>query len=242
MASLSHHDIPFVNIVYQVELLGVSKGKDQLDESDRMRIQQAARSLAAHNPPGSLVCLDIECWHLFDVSPQQLEESATKYLTVLQWFKSAAPSLKVGYYGVVPVADYKLRRNNPQRVASWYEENRAVARIGEAADIICPSLYTYTDPAEWEWEAKTSIRYAQRFHKPVLPFVWPQREVTGYPFMDGQTWLRELQVLDRLGADGVIIWGLQGFEVDERSDWWQKTLMYLNSQDRSVGPQREDRK
>lgn len=230
MAALSHHPVPFVHVVGQVELLGVGKGKDNLDDKDRARIQKIANKWNTSDP-GSIVCLDIECWKLTDVSTQQLEENAEKYLTVLKWFKSAAPSLKVGYYGVCPVADFLLRKNKPDRLAHWLEENRYTERVGNAADIVCPSLYTYSDAAEWAWEAETNVRYAKRFHKPVLAFVWPQYETNSYPFKDGQTWLHELQLLDRLGADGAIVWGISGFVVNPQSGWWKSTLLYLSGQD-----------
>ncbi len=71
-------------------------------------------------------------------------QSIQKYRTVIKWFKAPSPSLKVGFYGVVPIRDYwvSLQEGTP-RYATWQKENDGVASIGKLADVLFPQFIPF---------------------------------------------------------------------------------------------------
>lgn len=65
-----------------------------------LAVQDVARKA---NTQDHLIVLDIEHWRMIG-TPELVEESLNKYLTVLEWFRKDA--LPIGYYGLPVGRDY----------------------------------------------------------------------------------------------------------------------------------------
>ena len=76
------------------------KQSEHLPEKETVqRVAREAQAKSGH------VVIDIEHWPLKGDS-SEVQNSLSKYMTVLQWFKEAAPGVAVGYYGAPPLRDY----------------------------------------------------------------------------------------------------------------------------------------
>src|ERR1043166_469045 len=70
-------------------------GPDWHKHADRLPDLQAVQAVAREaQQKGHAVVLDIEHWPLKG-SPDSVRDSLTKYMTVLEWFRAAAPGLSV---------------------------------------------------------------------------------------------------------------------------------------------------
>src|SRR5262245_32081621 len=119
-------------------------GPDWTKQADRLPDLQAVQAVArAAQQKGHGVVLDIEHWPLTG-SPDVVHNSLTKYMTMLDWFRAAAPGLSVGYYGAPPVRDYwrAMKETSTQEYQSWREENDQLRSLAGAVDVLFPSLYT----------------------------------------------------------------------------------------------------
>ena len=159
-------------------------GPDWNKHADRLPDLQAVQAVAREaQQKGHVVVLDIELWPL-NGPPDSVRDSLTKYMTVLEWFREAAPGLSVGYYGAPPVRDYwrAIKDTSSQERQSWMEENDQLRSLAGAVDVLFPSLYTfYPDQAGWKKYAIAQIEEARRYGggKPVYVFLWPQyHEIT----------------------------------------------------------------
>jgi hypothetical protein len=65
-------------------------------------VRQVARTARSN---GRIAIIDIEHWKLRG-EETIVNESVTKYATVLQWFHDATSEVLVGYYGLPPIRDY----------------------------------------------------------------------------------------------------------------------------------------
>ncbi len=206
---LTQFGLKTITVVYPAFMWDGDKGPDPVSLPDRGRI--AAFAQIANQSTGILV-VDIEHWPLTG-GADAVAESIQKYQTVIKWFKAPSPSLKVGFYGVVPIRDYwdSLQEGTP-RYATWQKENDGVASIGKLADVLFPSIYTfYEDRNGWSQYALAQIREARRHAdgKPVYVFLWPQyhesNKKLANTFLPGDYWRMELDTA-RKYADGVVIW------------------------------------
>ncbi len=81
-------------------------GPDWYKQADRLPPIESVQTVARQaQQKGAPVVLDIEHWPL-EGSPDVVQSSLQKYMTVLTWFQNAAPGLSVGYYGAPPIRDY----------------------------------------------------------------------------------------------------------------------------------------
>ena len=205
---------------------------------DRQAVQAAAREA---QQKGHAVVLDIEHWPLKG-SLDSVNDSVTKYMTVLEWFRAAAPDLPVGYYGAPPLRDYWRAINNPshQERRTWMVENDQIRLLAKSVDALFPSLYTfYLDQVGWKKYAIAQIEEARRYGngKPVYVFLWPQyhdsNRILGGHFLPEDYWLLELETAKQY-ADGIVIWGGWGADNrpakwDENAVWWGKTKEFMAS-------------
>ena len=194
---------------------------------------QAAARVAQQK--GHRVMIDIEHWPL-NGAPDAVLNSLTKYLTVLRWFRNAAPGLSVGFYGGPPIIDYWRAVKGPssQEYQSWMGENNQLYPLTRAVDVIFPSAYTfYSDQAGWKKYAIAQIMEARRIGegKPVYVFLWPQYHesnlVLGGSYLPPDYWLFELETAKKF-ADGIVIWGGVG-QWDEQAPWWGKTKEFMKT-------------
>lgn len=203
-------------------------------------VQAAARD--AHLK-GHRVVLDIEHWPL-EGSPSVVQESLSKYLRVLSWFRDAAPGLSLGYYGAPPLHDYwrAIKDIGSQERQSWSAANDQTRSLAGAVDAFYPSLYTfYPDQAGWKKYAIAQIEEARRHTggKPVYVFLWAQYHdsnstLRGH-YLPADYWRLQLDTA-RQYADGIVIWGGWGSDDrpakwDENATWWKVTKEFMNSGD-----------
>lgn len=161
-------------------------------------------------------------------------------MTVLQWFKEAAPGLVVGYYGAPPLRDYWKSLSSPasKEWASFAKENDQMRPLAGSVDILFPSLYTfYTDRGGWVRYAYAQIAEARRYGngKPVYVFLWPQFHESN-PSLKGaylpvDFWRLQLQMAKQY-ADGIVIWGGWGsnngpVKWDNNAAWWRVTKEFM---------------
>lgn len=202
---------------------------------DKSIVERVAGEAKAKNIP---VVIDIEHWPL-DSASNQVGASLSKYMTVLQWFKDAAPGLAVGYYGAPPLRDYWKSLKSPTSTewASFARENDALRPLAGAVDLLFPSLYTfYTDRGGWVRYAYAQIAEARRYAngKPVYVFLWPQYHESNPSlkgaYLPADFWRLELQMA-RQYADGIVIWGGWSgngpVKWDDKAAWWKVTKEFM---------------
>lgn len=212
--------------------------KDVTKLPDKASVQRLAREAGAKSRS---VVIDIEHWPVKGDS-DQVQESVSKYMTVLQWFKEAAPELLVGYYGVPPLRDYwrAIRPPTSKEWQSYSEDNDRLKPLARVVDLLFPSLYTfYTDQGGWVRYAYGQIAEARRCAngKPVYVFLWPQyhdsnRELKG-TYLANDYWRLELETAKQY-ADGIILWGGWGnnnrpAKWDEDAGWWKVTKEFMKT-------------
>jgi len=218
-------------------------GPDWYKHADWLPDLHAVQAVAREaQQKGHVVVLDIEHWPLKG-SPDSVRDSQTKYMTVLEWFRKAAPGLSVGYYGAPPLHEYwrAIKDTSNEERRSWMEENDQVRSLAGAVDILFPSLYTfYPDQAGWMKYAIAQIDEARRYGtgKPVYVFLWPQyhesNRILGGHFLPADYWLLELETAKKY-ADGIVIWDGWGSDNrpakwDDSASWWEKTKEFMGTQ------------
>ncbi len=223
-----------------------SFGSDWYKQADSLPDLQAVQAVARDaQQKGHVVVLDIEHWPLRG-SPDSAQDSLRKYMTVLQWFRAAAPGFSVGYYGAPPIQDYwrAIKEASSQEHRAWMAENNRVRSLAGAVDVLFPSLYTfYTDQAGWKRYAIAQIEEARRYGngKPVYVFLWPQyhdsNRILESRFLPEDYWLLELETAKKY-ADGIVIWGGWGSDNrpakwDENATWWKITKEFMKSREQS---------
>lgn len=231
---LSQYRIQPITITY-VNTFGNDWFKNAARLPDKASVQKIAREAQAKRSP---VVIDIEHWPLHG-NPSQVRDSLSKYMTVLQWFKEAAPGLAVGYYGAPPLNDYwkSLKSPTSKEWASFAAENDRLKPLAGAVDILFPSLYTfYTDRGGWVRYAYAQVAEARRNGKgkPVYVFLWPQYHDSNPSlkgaYLPADYWRLELQMAKQY-ADGVIIWGGWGnkgpMKWDDNAAWWKVTKEFM---------------
>ncbi len=231
---LSPHGIRPVSIAYAGQF-GTVWHKTSHTLPEKHVVQQVAREALAKNVP---VVIDIEHWPLVGPS-SEVRASLSKYMTVLQWFKEAAPGLPVGYYGAPPIRDYwkSLRSPMSKEWASFARENDQLRPLADSVDILFPSLYTYyTDRGGWIRYAYAQIAEARRNAngKPVYVFLWPQYHDSNpslaWAQIPADFWRLQLQMAKQY-ADGIVIWGGWGpkgrVNWDENAAWWKVTKEFM---------------
>ncbi|GAP97585.1 hypothetical protein [Leptolyngbya sp. NIES-2104] len=218
---------------------GYWKGQDY-SKPDEAACRQLAREAAEKY---SKVVVNIEHWQL-DVrraSTEKVQESMNKILQVIRWMRSERPQLQLGFYGSPPHRDYwGPIRGNAGVLRDWQRANDALKPIADAIDFLCPSLYAfYDDVPGWVKYASANIEEAQRFGKPVYPFLWTRYHVSNrlrkLQYIEGDYWKTQLETVRDSGAEGVVLWDWFGFDrskpnaIDPRSDWWQATVKFKQS-------------
>lgn len=234
---LSRYGIRPINILYVSKIWpkwsgGV--GPNELpDEAHVRRLARAAKQ------KGQVLVLDIEHWRLHG-DDGFVASNVAKYITVLQWFKQEEPSLRVGYFGMLPIEDYDRSRSNIAfKYRAWQKENDRLAPLARFVDVIFPSIYTYnSNEQEWVKFARENIKEARRYGKPVYVFLWPQyseqNKVLAHQYLSSSFWKLQLETV-RQYADGVVIWG--GWDSskwgpadwDGQAGWWQATEKFMTS-------------
>jgi hypothetical protein len=227
-----------IRVIYSGELWDRNEDRKKLPREERVAL--LARGIAS-NTQNKLAVIDIEHWpwveHRGDV-----RLGMENYMTVLEWFKKYAPSVRFAYYTVPPVPDFDNARagESTWRYHLWQKQNDQIALLAQASQALFPSLYSFSPNREdWVKSAISHIREARRYGTgvPVYVFLWPQyHEITrGQPlaFIDREFWRIQLETAKQY-ADGVVIWG--GWDLkknkpmiwDDSAPWWLETVSFLN--------------
>jgi hypothetical protein len=212
---------------------------------------------------GQVLIIDIEHFPV-DIrtsSPAAVQTTMQKLGQIVDWIRSERPNVKIGFYGIAPLRDYwtpvlyQAALDNPtnswyqQRLAEftanyqrWQQANDFLKPLIDKVDFIFPSLYTfYNDPTNWVYYAKGNIAEAERYGKPVIPFIWMEYH-NSTPLAGQQLspdfWKMQLQTL-RQYAQGMVIWGGVTYSpssgstsIDpwsEQDPWWVTTRQFLAS-------------
>ncbi|KAM3097248.1 hypothetical protein ACKFKG_08535 [Phormidesmis sp. 146-35] len=212
--------------------------KDQ-SSPDEAACRQLARTAVQQG--NRYFVVNIEHWP-FDIrtaSTADVQKTMQKIIQVIDWMKSERPSLKIGVYGFPPIRDYWVPlAKDANRSTKWQAANEFLRPLTAKVDFIAPSLYTfYTDQDAWAAYARANIAEAQRFGKPVLPFLWPRYHMSNrllaYSYIPGDFWLKQLQTVRSTGAQGAILWDWNGFSrpastaLNPQDSWWQKTIKFI---------------
>ncbi len=239
---LLRYGIRPANIIYGQHFWADLGKKNQLPE--RETVGRLAREAAGR---GDLVVLDIEHWFLHR-GQDEVTESLRKYLTVLQWFREAAPTLRVGYFGMLPIIDYERSSGalGVLHYKAWQMDNDRLKPLAAAVDAVFPAPYTFfPDRDGWVSYATALIRESRRYGKLVYVFLWPQysevNKEIGHRYLPADFWARQLETA-RQEADGIVIWG--GWDAvrrdyadwNEEAPWWRVTRKFtqrLRSQESS---------
>jgi hypothetical protein len=239
---LSAHGIRPITIGYSAKLGYPAKsGSEWFKEADRLPSIDKVKTVARDaQQGGQIIVLDIEHWPLKG-SPDLIQNSLRKYLAVLEWVRSAAPGLSVGYYGAPPITDYwrAIKDASNQEHKTWMAENDQIRSLASAVDMYTPSLYTfYADQEGWKKYALAQITEARRYGngKPVYVFLWPQyhesNRILGGRYLSDDYWQLELETAKHY-ADGIVIWG--GWDLksnrqakwDDNAAWWKVTKEFM---------------
>lgn len=232
--NLAVHRIKPLHVVYGHKFWNDTKPMDNLPAETTTK--QLARDAVLQAGETGLTCIDIEHWPLHGDS-QVVAQSTAKYIQIAKWFHAISPTLKIGYYGNLPLRDYwrAIKGTNDRKYREWQTENDRIKAIASAVDVLFPSLYTfYPDKNGWEKYAVAQIREARRFNKPIYVFLWPQyhdsnRFLRG-KYISADFWRFQLETAHKY-ADGIVIWG--GWadngpaEWDENAPWWGVTKTFM---------------
>jgi len=221
-----------ITVVYPNFMWEGNKVPDAKSLPDRSRVI-AFGQLA--NQTSHILVIDIEHWPLTG-DPTTVAASVKKYQTVIGWYKTTAPELKIGFYGVTPIRNYwdSIEGKDSPRYLAWQKQNDTVASITHFEDLLFPSIYTfYEDRQGWQKYAIAQIQEARRYAggKPVYVFLWPQyhgsNKKIGNTFLPGDYWRMELETA-REYADGIVIWCCSTRQTwDDNAPWWLVTKTFL---------------
>lgn len=188
------------------------------------------------NKKGSLVAIDIEHWPLTG-DDTEVKNSINKFSKVIRWFREEAIGIRLGLFGVMPIADYH-RSRKPQESndhKKWKKENERLRPLAELVDVVFPHTYTFfPKQAEWQQFAIQNVQEALRYGKPVYLFLWPQYSETNrelrHKYVSADFWKMQLETAHQ-NADGIVIWGGWGdgkpATWDEDASWWQVTKEFI---------------
>ena len=228
---LAQYGLKRIPVVYPAYMWDSKEQAVQTNLPDRNRVNAFAQ-LAAQS--SNILVVDIEQWPLVG-DTATVAASIVKLQTVIRWFKSPVPSMKVGFYGFPPLRDYwdSGQAEGSPRYKSWQTRNDALVPIAQLADVLFPSLYTfYEDRGGWTKYAIAEIREARRYAggKPVYVFLWPQYETSGAlanAFLPGDFWRMQLETANKY-ADGIVIWCCTGRQMwDDKAPWWSETQKFI---------------
>jgi hypothetical protein len=233
---LTQYGLERIMVLYPNFMWEGNKIPDATSLPDHSRITTFAQ--LANQTTGTVV-IDIEHWPVVG-DPAAIAESVKKYETVLQWFKTSAPGVSAGLYGVLSIRDYwrAIQEQGPPGYAAWQKQDDSLASIAPFVDVLFPSVYTfYEDRSGWQKYAIAQIQEARRLSrgKPVYIFLWPQyhpsNKKLGNTFLPGDYWRTELET-GRKYADGVVIWCCSNsLTWDEKAPWWLETRAFLKELD-----------
>lgn len=191
------------------------------------KIRYTARK---QRPEGTIVCLDVEHWPVDQDDDTLADIYIDLHIQLIREFrKHLPPGTKVGYYGVLPIRDYwSVVRNDRDAIRDWERKNERLMRLADEVDIIFPSIYDfYGDAQRWRVYAEHHIVEAEKYGKPVIPFICPvyhpsNPDKGGQP-LDEENWQLMLDYV-ATRTDGAVVWSIPEQLDHPVQDWWTQAL------------------
>ena len=188
-----------------------------------------------------LSCPDIERWAHKDTW-RVPEENVQRYLEFCELYRDNLPSSdhQFGLYSILPVRNY-FHAVGEKDFAEWQGWNDEVTRIADHADVLFPSIYTFSSVFEgsadaitdWQDYAIANINEAKRIApgKPVYPFLWPWYHPSARTPIDGFFWTIQMETCEE-HADGFVIWddlssARTGWAEVQQMSWWKATEDFM---------------
>jgi hypothetical protein len=205
--------------------------------ADEATVRATARDVVDRG--SGIAVVDIEHWPL-DIrksSHAEVLQSIDKLITVVHWLRDERPQIRIGLYSGVPIRDYRTtvrfaRNSTEGEVYTLYHEwnlaNEFLDSLAQALDFIMPSAYTfYEDQGGWAAAMRELLKAAQRYGKPVYPFVMARYHPLAKPErlawqpLPIDYWRFELETLYDLCVDGIVLWGAYRYKWgEERVQPW----------------------
>lgn len=226
------------------------KGQDR-HRIDMATVMQAASHPTWWNGKETLpIVFDIETMALATHDEPRRDHEHDQLLEVVEYYRSHPKHhhKALGFYGEMPQRDFfrALGHQGPERFAEWKKENRfflfnlhdtTLERqrgLSAYVDRIYPSLYYWYPQriGEFATYADLQLHEASIYNKPIIAYVNPQVQTTGFPFWEPGVWRDMLgYVLNHPLVDGVVIY------MDKTGDgkwnpdwpWWKETLEVINA-------------
>ncbi|WP_051328660.1 hypothetical protein [Geminicoccus roseus] len=221
------------------------------------RMKYATDKIAAATPPAKLVVLNVEKqgWMIQRGDPQAARKSE-QYATLIAHFRRQpairAKGTLLGYFGEAPINDYFGYIAGRSQVPSTMQTNSFTRKIAQNADVLFPQMYTrYRESGSKGWIARAEgiMRLIREDwqpaigRKPVYAYLWPQyHDYASDPairkkLLDKGVFATQLATLQRLGADGAVIWGTLGADGsgfkrarwEKDMDWWVETKAFIRA-------------
>jgi hypothetical protein len=198
--------------------------------------------IKSKNP--DVVIIDIETYKFTStMTATEWTTNINKLKSVISVFRQEMPTVKLGYYLIMPERNWLAPCGDPAKVASrtasWHQRNLKFQPLADVVDIIVPSLYTfYLDTksvACWPKYAQANIAEARIFGKPVWAFLWPKLHTDQTKWIPQAFWRTQLEHV-YAQADGVVIWS-RANSTDKWSwtaPWWVETADFLR--DKGLAP------
>lgn len=162
--------------------------------------------------------------------------SWTTLARIVELFRGELPDRRIGLYATIPPLGYwDVVVDRP--VMRSPDEEKEIDVLARTVDATFPSLYVhYADVGGWIKYAKTVLRVARTYGKPVYPFIWPQyhdgNKELGRMFVNSNIWKAVLETVVA-EADGAVLWGgwrdREGRRMgwDPNAEWWLVTKEVL---------------
>lgn len=184
---LSSYGLLPIRVAYTAELWG----RSVTNEPDEAAVKKVARSADPRVP----LLLDVEHWDVQDDAVA--EGNIDRLVRMVTWVREANPSVKVGFFGLAPIANGYLELNYaralnepgfPQADAfrraytELQSDNERMARLAAVVDFVYPVAYTHMALGggeavylrTWDTATQNAITEARKYSKPVYVFLWPQ--------------------------------------------------------------------
>jgi len=270
-AGQTHHErlasVGFEHIPILTTWFFFPSGHDREDVDDAVR-ERIIHHTETHMEDNKTYILDIEHWPTgASNTPEERAESVRKLSEVIDIIKSVRPTVKLGYYSMVPGRNYWDVYENCawndsrhelclEREQRWHDANTELLPLAQKVDFLFPSIYTfYNNPEGWTHYARANIEEAQRLaelagRKPVYAYIWPRyhgsnNDGLAYTPIDGAFWRLQLEVVHKTGVEGAIVWDVAQWltlqQVAKNEEWFAQTLDFMRElprDDQDITPPR----
>ncbi|MCI0560345.1 MAG: hypothetical protein MN733_17810, partial [Nitrososphaera sp.] len=125
-------------MIYEGSLWESGEDRDQLPQEQNV-IDFVSSNYADYE---DILITDIEQWAL--KTPSDIDAHLDKYVTVMEWIRSAAPHAQHGLYGKPPSPDPSKASLDPSHSTyqAWQDTNDMYGPLTDMLDVLNPQMYT----------------------------------------------------------------------------------------------------